>query len=121
MVSYWRSPGGHWGPSLSSTAVMPVPDGEVGSSSDPNPPSKNVPEKSSAWALTVFAEEVAAAGFRRGPVFGLERKDPGLWDNESSGDDGNLERNSEQAGEFTGGEGCLSVEVSEDDAMVEEE
>lgn len=50
IVSYLRSPGGHWGSSFSSIA-MDDP-GMIGGSSSPlNPPSKNVPEKSKVCAL----------------------------------------------------------------------
>lgn len=59
---------------------MPDPGGEVGSSSDPNPPSKKEPEKSSVWALTVVAEGAAAV---------FQRKGSRVWENERSGDDGN--------------------------------
>lgn len=55
IVSYCLSPGGHCGSSFSSTAVNPGP-GEIGSSSDPNPPPKNEPEKSRVWALTETKE-----------------------------------------------------------------
>lgn len=51
IVSYLRRPGGHWGSSLSSTAVTPEPGVIGGSSSPPNPPSKNDPEKSKVWVL----------------------------------------------------------------------
>jgi len=51
MVSYCLSPGGHCGSSFSSTAVNPVP-GIIGSSPEPNPPSKKEPEKSRVSALT---------------------------------------------------------------------
>ena len=53
IVSYCRSPGGHWGSSLSSKAVMPDPGWDGGSSSEPSPPSKNEPEKSNVWTFTV--------------------------------------------------------------------
>lgn len=52
IVSYGRSPGGHCGSSLSSRAVKPRTAEDGGSPSDPNPPSKNDPEKSKLWALT---------------------------------------------------------------------
>lgn len=35
---------------------MPEPGWEGGSSSEPKPPSKNEPEKSKVWALTVKVE-----------------------------------------------------------------
>ncbi|KAE8708204.1 hypothetical protein F3Y22_tig00110348pilonHSYRG00075 [Hibiscus syriacus] len=53
IVSYSRSPGGHWGSSLSSNAAMPEPGWKGGSSSETIPPVKNEPEKSNVWALTV--------------------------------------------------------------------
>lgn len=112
MVSYWRSPGGHWGSTLSSTAVKPVPGGEAGSSSETKPPSKNVPEKSSVWALTAVAEEVAA---------GFERKGLNLWENERGGDHEHGKRNFEQSGALREEEGGLSEELNEEEAMADKE
>ena len=61
IVSYCRRPGGHWGSGLSSRAVET--EGEVGSSSEPNPPSKKVPEKSRACDFTTSAQNFCASFF----------------------------------------------------------
>ncbi|KAL4592732.1 hypothetical protein LXL04_005736 [Taraxacum kok-saghyz] len=60
IVSYCLKPGGHWGSSFSSIAVATDPDELLRSSSPPNPPSKNVPEKSRicSWGKGLgFVEE----------------------------------------------------------------
>lgn len=70
IVSYFRSPGGHWGSSLSSRAAAnPVPGGAGGSSSDPNPPSKKELENSRVWAFTDNPRPKA------GPIPSVEKRD----------------------------------------------
>lgn len=61
---------------MSSTAVKPGPGGDGGSSSDPKPPSKNEPEKSSVWALTARPLWVLV---RPNRGFDLEGKGLRLW------------------------------------------
>ena len=51
----------HWGSGLSSRAVET--EGEVGSSSEPSPPSKKVPEKSRACDFTTSAQNFCASFF----------------------------------------------------------
>lgn len=105
IVSYCLSPGGHCGSSFSSTAVKPGP-AEVGSSSEPNPPSKNEPEKSRVWALVQNLEPVCFWWI------GFGEKGVKLWEKVRIGNDekGGL-------GKLGGSEEEIGVQVSEEEAI----
>lgn len=98
IVSYCRSPGGHWGSSLSSKAVKPDPDWEGGSSSEPIPPSKNEPEKSKVWAFTV--KVVGLSFLSEVRDFGLIGVGLRLRANEKRGIGGNWTRRCGQNGDL---------------------
>lgn len=104
---------------MSSTAVSPGPGGDVGSSSDPNPPSKNEPEESSVRALTardlwVFVRQTRGFDFE-GKGLGLWMKDIMDWGDvnweKDFGKNRNLEDDEEEGGD-------VGLTVSEEEAIV---